>query len=155
MTSIRCMLRFAHSPLNITKNNNRVCICGKMETELHLFFHCNVHCAARTALHNKVHDILNETGFAERFERLDHTDLLRLYLHRVPNAPTAVSVAIFNAVEEFLKCCDRFQLSSVFVLCIIYVFFGGEFTRAVFWKLDVTRQNCTSQATACSKIVVK
>ena len=52
-----------------------------METELHLFFSCNVHCAARTALHNKVHDILNETGFAERFERLGHTDLLRLYLH--------------------------------------------------------------------------
>ena len=78
MTSIRCMLRFAHSPLNITKNNYRVCICGEMETELLLFFHCNVHCAARTALHNKVHDILNETGFAERFERLGHTDLLRV-----------------------------------------------------------------------------
>jgi len=80
-----------------------------METELHLFFHCNVHCAARTALHNKVHDILNETGFAERFERFGHTDLLRLYLHDVPDAPAAVSVAIFNAVDEFLKCCDRFQ----------------------------------------------
>jgi len=65
------------APMNITKNNYRVCICGEMETELHLFFHCNVHCAARTALHNKVHDILNETGFAERFERLGHTDLLR------------------------------------------------------------------------------
>jgi len=33
---------------------------------------------------------------------------LRLYLHGVPDAPTAVSVAIFNAVDEFLKCCDRF-----------------------------------------------
>jgi len=108
MTSIRCMLRFGHSPLNITKNNYRVCIC-EMETELHLFFHCNVHCAAGTALHNKLHDILNETGFAERFERLGDTDLLRLYLHGVPDAPAAVSVAIFNAVDEFLKCCDRFQ----------------------------------------------
>jgi len=108
MTSIRCMLRFAHSPLNIAKYNYRVCICGKMESELHLVFHCNVHCAARTALHNKVHDILNETGFAERFGRLGHTDLLRLYLHGVPDAPTAVSVAIFNAVDEFLNC-DRFQ----------------------------------------------
>jgi len=72
------MLRFAHSPY-LTKNSYRFCICGEMETELHLFFHCNVHCAIRTALHNKVHDILNETGFAERFERLGHTDLLRLY----------------------------------------------------------------------------
>ena len=107
MTSIRCMLRFAHSPLNITKNNYRVCVCGEMETELLLFFHCNVHCAARTALHNKVHDILNETGFAERLERLGHTDLLRLYLYGVPDAPTAVSVAIFNAVDEFRKC-NRF-----------------------------------------------
>jgi len=80
-----------------------------METELHLFVHCNVHCAARRTLHNDVHDILNETGFAERFEPLGHTDLLRLYLHGVPDAPTAVSVAIFNAVDEFLKYCDRFQ----------------------------------------------
>ena len=31
MTSIRCMLRLGHSPLNITKNNYRVCICGGME----------------------------------------------------------------------------------------------------------------------------
>jgi len=93
MTSIRCMLRFAHSPLNITENNYRVCIRGEIEAELHLFFCCNVHCAARKALHNKVPDILNETGF-ERFERLGHTDLLRLYRHGVPDAPTAVSVAI-------------------------------------------------------------
>jgi len=52
-------------------------LCGEMETKLNIFFHGNVHC---TALHNKVHDILNESGFAERFERLGHTDLLRLYL---------------------------------------------------------------------------
>ena len=87
----------------------RVCICGEMETDLHLFLHSCVRCAARTALHNKDHDILNETDFAERFERLGHTDLLILYLHGVPDAPIAVSVAIFNAVDEFLKCCDRFQ----------------------------------------------
>jgi len=80
MTSIRCLLSFAHSPLNITKNNYCVCMCGEMETELRLFFHCNVHCAARTALHNKAQVILNETSFAERFERLGHTDLLRLHL---------------------------------------------------------------------------
>ena len=43
----------------------------------------------------------------------------------------------------------------VFVLHIIYVSFFLEFTRAVLWKLEVTQQNCTSQATACSKIVVK
>jgi len=108
MTSIRCILRFAHSALNITKNNYRVCICGEMEAELHLFSHFDVHCAARTALHNNVHGILNETGFAEPFERLGHTELLRLYLYGVPDAPTAVSVASFNAVGEFLKCCNRF-----------------------------------------------
>jgi len=101
MTSIRCMLRLAHSPLNITKNNYRVCICGEMETELHLFFHCNVHCAARTALHNKAHHILNETCFTERFERLGHTDLLRLYLHGVPDAPTSVSVATLKLLTNF------------------------------------------------------
>ena len=30
MTSIHCMLRFSHSPLNISKNNYRV--CGEMDT---------------------------------------------------------------------------------------------------------------------------
>jgi len=71
------MLRFGHSPLNVTINNYRVCICGEMETELHLFFHCNVHCTARTALLNKFHHILNETAFAERFERLDNGKISR------------------------------------------------------------------------------
>jgi len=101
MTAIRCMLRFAHSPLNITKNNYRVCIWSEMENKLHVFFHCNVHCAEQTALHNKVHNILNETGFAERFERLGHTDLLRLYVCGVPDAPTTVSVAILTLLTNF------------------------------------------------------
>jgi len=77
-----------------------------METQLLLFFHCNVHCAARTLLYTKVHDILNENGLAERFECLGHTDLLRLYLYGVPDT-SSVSVAIFNAVDKFLKCCKR------------------------------------------------
>ena len=108
MTSIRYMLRFAHSLVNISKNNYHYCICGEMETEVHPFFHCNVHCAAWTALHSKVYDILNETSFAERFERLGHTNLLRLYLYAVPDVPTTVSVAVFGAVDEFLNCCNRF-----------------------------------------------
>jgi len=108
MTSIHYMLRFVHSPLNITKNNNRVCVCGEMGTELHLFFHCNIHCAARTALHNKFHDILSESSFDEQFERLGHTDLLRLYLYGGLDAPTSVSVSVFNAVDEFMKCYNRF-----------------------------------------------
>jgi len=105
---VTSMLRFAHSPLNITKNNYRVSVCGEMGTELHLFFHFNIHCAARTALHNKFHDILNETGFDDIFQSLGHTDLLRLYLCGVLDAPTSVSVSVFNAVDEFLKCYNRF-----------------------------------------------
>jgi len=30
LTSIRCMLRFAHSPLNTNKTNNRVCVCDNL-----------------------------------------------------------------------------------------------------------------------------
>jgi len=93
--------------LNITKSNYR--ICGDIETTLQLFFQCYVHCAlALTALYDKVHDILNESGLAERFERLGHTDLMRLYLYGVPDASTFVLIAVFNAVDEFLKCCNRF-----------------------------------------------
>jgi len=83
-------------------------MCGEMETELHLFFQCNAHCAARTALHNKAQVILNETSFDEWFEHLGHTDLLRLYLYGVPDVRTAVSLPIFNSVDEFLKCYNRY-----------------------------------------------
>jgi len=102
------MLRFAHSPLNITKDYYRVSVCGGIDTKLHLFFHCNVQCAARTALCNKVHDTLNESGLAERFEHLGRTDVLRLYLYGVPDASTSVSLAVFNVVYEFLECCNTF-----------------------------------------------
>jgi len=89
------MLRFGHSPLNIIKNKYRVCIYGEMETELHLFFYCNTYCTARTALHNKVYDILNETGFAERFERFVAwvIPICCAYIYMVclvPDAQTAV-----------------------------------------------------------------
>ena len=101
MTSIRCLLSFAHSPLNITKNNYRVCMCGEMETELHLFFQGNVHCAARTALHNKAQVILNDLNAWVIPICCD-------YIYGVPDARTAVSLAIFNTVDEFLKCYNRY-----------------------------------------------
>ena len=78
---------------------------------------------------NKVDEILNETGFAERFERLGHTDLLRLYHYGVSDAPTSVSVAIFNAVDGILKCIID-SSKAVYSFCVLFVFL--DFTRAVF-----------------------
>jgi len=63
---------------------------------------------ARTALYNNIHNILTKHGLAERFERLGHVDLLRLFLFGVPDGSTPVSVAVFGAVHEFRKCCNRF-----------------------------------------------
>ena len=42
------MLRLAHSPLNINKKSYRTYVCGHIETEIHLFFYCDFHDAART-----------------------------------------------------------------------------------------------------------
>jgi len=48
------MLRFAHRPLNITKNIYRVRVCSDLETELHLFIDCNVHSTVCAALFDDV-----------------------------------------------------------------------------------------------------
>jgi len=54
LTSVRCMLRLAHSPLNINKKSYRTCVCGDIETEIHRFFYCKLHDAARAILSNRV-----------------------------------------------------------------------------------------------------
>ena len=38
LTSVRCMLRLAHSPVNINKKSYRTCVCDDIETEIHLLF---------------------------------------------------------------------------------------------------------------------
>jgi len=43
LTSVRCMLRLANSPLNINKKLYRICVCGDIETELQLFIYCKFH----------------------------------------------------------------------------------------------------------------
>jgi len=73
---------FAHSLLNITKNSYRVCICDDMETEQHLFFHCNVHSTAHAVLFIILFvEHIAKCERAERFafEHLGHVDLLRLF----------------------------------------------------------------------------
>ena len=72
-----------------------------METELHLFFQGNVHCAARTALHNKAQVILYDLNAWVIPICCD-------YIYGVPDARTAVSLAIFYTVDEFLKCYNRY-----------------------------------------------
>ena len=152
LTSIRCMLR--PRPQNITENNHRVCACGDIETELHLFFHCNVHCTAWTALYKNVHDILTKSGFAERFERLGHIDLLRLFLFCVPDASTSVSVSVlmlltnsWNAIID--SSCTVYSSLHFLYACWSFL------TLLYFWKLHVTRKIAPVRLAACSKIVVK
>jgi len=90
--------------LNITKNIYNVCVCTDIETQLHIF----VHCTARAALYVNADEILTKCGLAERFERLGHVDLLRLFWFDAPYALIPISVAVSNAVDEFLKSCKRF-----------------------------------------------
>jgi len=71
---MRCMLRFTHTPLNVTTNHYHPCLCGDLDIELHLFFHCS----ARAALLS-VCNVFGKCGFGERFEHLAHAALLRLF----------------------------------------------------------------------------
>jgi len=93
---------FAHSALDITKNIYRVCVCGDTETELYISCHCNVHCAAHPALLNKCswnpHEVRTcWTLVAFKSRWFGATD-----------ASIPISVAVFNAVHEFLESCNRF-----------------------------------------------
>jgi len=58
-----------------------------------------------------------------------HADLLQLYLHGVPDASTSVSVAVFNIVDEFPKCC--IDSSDIAFFCFFRVFFALLY----FWLL--------------------
>ena len=84
LTSVHCMLRCAHSPLNINKKSYRICVCSDIETEIHFFFHCNCHDAARVILCNKFCNILTDTNLAEQCDCLSkvsccvHSYLVRL-----------------------------------------------------------------------------
>jgi len=60
LTSVRCMLCFARSPLNINKKSYRTCVCSDIETEIHLFSYCKYHHGARAILCNRVFNIVTD-----------------------------------------------------------------------------------------------
>ena len=71
---------FAHSPLNINKKSYRTCVCGDIETEIHLFFYCKLHDAARAVLSNMVCNIVIDNKSPEIFDGLSNVELLRKFL---------------------------------------------------------------------------
>ena len=109
LTSVRCMLRLAHSPLNINKKSYRTCVCGDIETEIHHFFYCNFRAAARTIHSNRAGNIVTDNKSPEIFDCLSDVGLLRIFLFGLPDdEPSHISVAVFCAVDEFLTSCNRF-----------------------------------------------
>jgi len=109
LTSVRCMLRLAHSPLNINKRSYRTCVCGDIKTEIQLFFYCNFHDAARAILFNRVYNIVIDNKSPEFFDCLNNVELLRIFLFGLPDdEPSHILVAVFCAVDDFLKSCNRF-----------------------------------------------
>jgi len=99
----------AHSPLNFNKKSYRTCVCGDIETEIHLFFHCNFHDAARAILSNRVCNIVTDNKSTEFFDCLSIVELLRIFLFGLPDdEPSHISVAVFCAVDIVLKSCNRF-----------------------------------------------
>jgi len=129
-------------PLNITKNNYRVCLSGDIETKRRLFIHCNYHCTARAALHVNVRGILTKCGLAERFECLSHVDL---------SCRSCFSCS-FCAVDHFVETeidsdCTRYNRLMFFLYASVgFLLFLCCFT---FPKLDVTQQSCTIPLQDC------
>ena len=109
LTSVRCMLRLTHNPLNISKKFYRTCVCGDIETEIHHFFYCNFRDAARTIHSNRVCNIVTDNKSPEIFDCLSNVELLRIFLFGLPDdGPSHISVAVFYVVDEFLTSCNRF-----------------------------------------------
>jgi len=77
--------------------------------QIHLFFYCNFHDAARAILFNRVYNVVTNNISPEFFDCLSNVQLLRIFLFGLPdNEPSHVSVAVFGAVDDFLKFCNRF-----------------------------------------------
>ena len=74
LTSVRCMLRLALSPLNINSRSYRTCICGDIETEIHLFFYCKFHDVARAILSNSICNIVTDNKSPELFDFLSKVE---------------------------------------------------------------------------------
>jgi len=189
------------------------CVWGDIETEIHLFFYCKFHDAARAILSNRVCNVVIDNKSSELFDCLNNVELLLIFLFRLPDdEPSHISDAVFCAVDDFLKSCNKFWqhlrdlvhhsweirafllyvllmpiiCKYIYMMCLVrrppfqillysillmrswsavldasntvYSFLHFRlvfsFSCAVFWKLDVTRQDCTSQVTAWRKIVV-
>jgi len=79
-------------------------------------------------------------------------DLLQLHLYDESDASISVSDTVFNTVEEF-RIVVLDASNAVYSFLLFHLLFN--FSCVVFRKLDVTRQDRTSQATTCSKTVVK
>ena len=73
------------------------------------FFYCNFHDAARAILFNRVYNIVTNNISPEFFDCLSNVELLCIFLFGLPDIePSHISVAVFCAVDDFLKSGNRF-----------------------------------------------
>jgi len=134
--SVRCMFRLAHSPLNINKKSYRTCVCGDIETEIHLFFYCNFHDDARAILSNRVCNIVIDNKSPEFFVCLSNVELLRIFLFGLPDEESSrISVAVFRPVDDFLKSCNRFDI----IRATLYTIYGRFVLSCCIFFVDADR----------------
>ena len=130
------MFRLAHSPLNINKKSYRTCVCGDIETEIHLFFYCNFHDDARAILSNRVCNIVIDNKSPEFFVCLSNVELLRIFLFGLPDEESSrISVAVFRPVDDFLKSCNRFDN----IRATLYTIYGRFVLSCCIFFVDADR----------------
>ena len=93
----------------MNKKSYRTCVCGDIETEIHLFFHCNFMMSHERSFAIGSCNIVTDNKSPELFDCLSNVELLRIFLFDLPDdEPSHFLVAAFCAVDDFRKYCNRF-----------------------------------------------
>ena len=156
MTSIRCMLHFGHRPLNTVSPKTTIVFVYEVKWRPNYTYSSIV---TFTTQHEQ-HFITKFMIFWTKPALLNDLNawvipICCAYIYMVCLMRRLPFQWLFSTLLTNFWNVAIDSSKVVYSFCVLFMFLFLEFTRAVFWKFDVTRQSCTSQATACSKIVVK
>jgi len=110
-TSLRCVFRLGHSPLNINMKSFRQWSCGSTETLEHLLLQCNLTLHHRHLLLLTLKNtLLNEKIYNQpQYSIIRNKTLIHILLFGHPKLSFKPTVVIFSALSRFLKNSWRFK----------------------------------------------
>jgi len=99
------MLRLGHSKLNIDGRYNKICQCGAIKTDVHMFLECPSTCESRRMLFTNVSKILAEENVFSytEFAALNPPELVEIVLFGHPKLSKNPSLRLFRQTCLFLS----------------------------------------------------